>query len=287
MSLENLVVLIPPLCWGIQPLLVAKVGGLPKQQVLGSTLGALALALVALNVVSPHLSRTVVLAGFASGACCAVGQTNQFRSFALLGVSTAMPAIVCLQLLGTSLIGVLVFHEWPTGAKVALGTTGLVVVMLGVAMTSYKEHHDIKSRSERRAGLLALLLCGAGLVAYVIIPKWFGVNGWDAILPQSVGLLTTAFLLSLRGEGRPFVKKTWLNILPGLIWATGNLALLLADERVGVTTGFTVSQMGVIISTLGGVFLLGEHKTRKELVLVFIGVALVIAGGILVGQARA
>jgi len=287
MSLENWVVLIPPLCWGLQPLLVAKVGGLPKQQVMGSTLGALALALVAMCFISPHLSRTVVLAGFASGACCALGQTNQFRCFTLLGVSTAMPAIVCLQLLGTSLIGVFVFHEWRTAAKMTLGFSGLVIVMLGVAMTSFKEHRDTSHQSTRLASVGPLLLCGAGLVAYVIIPKWFGINGWDAIFPQALGLVTGAFLLSLRGEGRPFVKKTWLNIVPGLIWATGNLALLLADERVGVTTGFTVSQMGVILSTLGGVFLLKEHKTRKELVLVFIGIALVISGGVMVGQARA
>ncbi|MBA5735072.1 glucose transporter GlcU, partial [Escherichia coli] len=51
-------------------------------------------------------------------------------------------------------------------------------------------------------------------------------------------------------------------------------------------TGFSLSQMGVVISTIGGILFLGEKKTKKELILVIIGVVLVIIGGTMIGIAK-
>ena len=45
--------------------------------------------------------------------------------------------------------------------------------------------------------------------------------------------------------------------------------------------------MGIIISTLGGIFLLGETKTKKELRWVIVGSLLVILGGLLLGYLKA
>jgi glucose uptake protein len=45
--------------------------------------------------------------------------------------------------------------------------------------------------------------------------------------------------------------------------------------------------MGIIISTLGGIFILGEKKTKKELRYVVIGCLLVIIGGVLLGYMKA
>ncbi|MFE4353056.1 GRP family sugar transporter [Peribacillus butanolivorans] len=42
--------------------------------------------------------------------------------------------------------------------------------------------------------------------------------------------------------------------------------------------------MGIVISTLSGIFLLGEKKSKKQLAFVTIGCALVINGGIIFGE---
>ncbi|HAA8213655.1 TPA_asm: glucose transporter GlcU, partial [Listeria monocytogenes] len=64
------------------------------------------------------------------------------------------------------------------------------------------------------------------------------------------------------------------------------LALLFSNKLVGIATGFSLSQMGVVISTIGGILFLGEKKTKKELILVIIGVVLVIIGGTMIGIAK-
>ena len=68
-----------------------------------------------------------------------------------------------------------------------------------------------------------------------------------------------------------------------MMWAVGNIGLLLANPKVGVAIAFSFSQMGIVISTLGGIFLLGEKKSQKQMAFVIIGCVLVIAGGIMIG----
>ena len=65
-------------------------------------------------------------------------------------------------------------------------------------------------------------------------------------------------LLSMRHETN--IKSTTLNIIPGIVWGIGNLFMFYSQPKVGVATSFSLSQLLVIVSTLGGIFLLGEKK---------------------------
>ena len=76
-------------------------------------------------------------------------------------------------------------------------------------------------------------------------------------------------------------------LLSGVAWALGNFALLHSTATVGVAAGFTFSQLGFVIAALGSIFLLKEPRTRKEIVVVFIGIAAALAGVVLMGMASA
>lgn len=56
------------------------------------------------------------------------------------------------------------------------------------------------------------------------------------------------------------IKSTALNLIPGVVWAIGNLFMFYSQPKVGVATSFSLSQLLVIVSTLGGIFLLGEKR---------------------------
>ncbi|MGO3170782.1 MAG: GRP family sugar transporter, partial [Bavariicoccus seileri] len=71
------------------------------------------------------------------------------------------------------------------------------------------------------------------------------------------------------------------------VFAVANIGLLLSNEANGVAVGFTLSQMNVVVSTLGGFFFLHEVKTKKELWITIAGLALVVIGGILIGLTKA
>jgi glucose uptake protein len=55
----------------------------------------------------------------------------------------------------------------------------------------------------------------------------------------------------------------------------------MAANAAGNVIAFSFSQLGVIISTIGGILFLGEKKTKKELVYVGIGIVLFVTGAIL------
>nr|WP_285801454.1 GRP family sugar transporter [Exiguobacterium sp. s133] len=279
--IDILIAIVPALMWGTLPLVVSKIGGSTEQQIIGTTLGALAFALVTFLFISPELSMTAWVAGLFSGAFWALGQMNQFAAFKQMGVSKTMPISTGMQLVGTSLFGVLAFGEWSNTSALILGISALVLIVAGAAFTSYKEDKSKKDENIGK-GLLLLVISTIGYVGYVVIARWFNINGWEAVLPQAIGMVVSAILLSLR-KGNLFARQTFTNGLAGIMWAIGNIALLLATARVGVATSFSLSQTGVVISTIGGVLFLKEAKTKKEMTFVIIGCTLVVAGGIMIG----
>ena len=49
---------------------------------------------------------------------------------------------------------------------------------------------------------------------------------------------------------------------------------------------FVFTQMNVVIATIGGVLVLHEHKTRREMAFTIAGIILIVAGSILTAFAH-
>lgn len=50
-----------------------------------------------------------------------------------------MPISTGLQLVSTSLFGVLVFHEWATTISIVLGVLALIFIIVGIVLTSLED----------------------------------------------------------------------------------------------------------------------------------------------------
>lgn len=276
-----LLALIPALCWGSIVLVSVKLGGDAFSQTLGITIGALLFSIILYFIVHPVLTTLTIAIGILSGIFWAVGQRNQLGTVEYLGVSKTVPLSTGMQLVATSLVGVIVFKEWTTRNVIIIGMTAIILIIVGVLFTVIRDKKDKETKKVVKKGYILLLISTAGFLAYVIIVRWFHLDGWSVILPQAIGMLLGALLLTFRH--RPFNRYAMHNIVTGILWAAGNLGLLLALPKIGVATSFSLSQTGIIISTLGGVFLLHEKKSKRQMVFVIAGCILVIAGGILLG----
>lgn len=203
----NIVIaLIPAVMWGIMPLVVSKIGGKPRQQIIGTTFGALAFAIGVFIFTNPEYTTTIIIASFISGAFWSLGQMNQFRAFTQVGVSKTMPLSTGMQLVGTSLFGVFAFHEWGTTSKLVLGFSALALIIIGIFLTSYQQHKDENSGQNMKKGIITLLISSVGYVGYVVITRWFDISGWDAILPQAIGMVVAGLLFSIKSEEKRFYK---------------------------------------------------------------------------------
>jgi len=273
-----LIGLLPALAWGLMPLFVAKIGGKPSNQIFGTTAGTFAVALLSLIFYHPEVYPKVFLLSLLSGALWVVGQLGQYTAFTMLGVSRTMPISTGLQLLGTTLIGVLIFHEWKGSTAEIVGFSALALVIAGIYLTTIKDKNAGGAFNTK--ALLLLFLTNFGYLAYTSIPEIVGKAGMAIFFPQALGmLLASAGYVLFTGKAAVFKEKvTWKNMIPGFLFAIAALSYIVSAQRNGIATGFVLSQLSVVISTLGAIFILKEHKTRIELIATIIGLVLIVIG---------
>lgn len=284
--LDILIALLPALFWGSVVIINVFVGGGPYNQIRGTTLGALIVGICLLltgNAAFDDL--TVIIVGLFSGALWAFGQGNQLKSVNLIGVSKTMPISTGMQLVGTTLFSVVFLGEWSTMVQVVFGLLSMVLLVAGIALTSLKAKNEGKSDDpEFKKAMGILLISTVGYVGYVVLGDIFNVSGTKALFFQSVGMAIGGFILSM--NHKTSIKSTALNLIPGVVWAIGNLFMFYSQPKVGVATSFSLSQLLVIVSTLGGIFILGEKKDSRQMTGIWAGIILIIIAAIILGNLK-
>ncbi|MQS77090.1 GRP family sugar transporter [Companilactobacillus halodurans] len=276
--------LVPAIGWGAQALVMQKVGGKFTNKVMGMVLGTIIFSLLVLIFRRPNnISKNLIIGSLLCGIFWCFGQMLQVKSFDLVGVTITMPVSTGEQLLGTTLVSAIYFKEWTTNWQFILGISAILVIILGVIVISMKKNSNYDKANVKKSFIL-LFFSTIGMMGYAIIPRLFNLNGWDMLFPQAVSMVVTMFILVItQKDNQAFSKKTFENIPTGLCFAVANLALLLSNEINGVAVGFTMSQLNVVVSTLGGMIFLHEKKTHSEKIKIVIGLSLIIIGAVMIG----
>lgn len=279
--------LVPMFAWGSIGFVSNRIGGRPNQQTFGVTLGALLFAVAVYLLVRPTLTVELWIFGILGGLLWAVGQNNQFLAMSYMGVSVANPLSSGSQLVLGSLIGVLAFGEWTKPIQFVLGTLALVLLLVGFYYSSKQDPAKISQSSHQDfpRGFRALAFSTFGYVSYtVLFNNILGFDALSVLLPMAVGMvLGAACFMRFQVSLEPVVLK---NGLVGLMWGMGNIFMLLAAAEAGLAIAFSFSQLGAIISIIGGILVLGETKTKKESRWVLIGIACFILGALLLGLVK-
>lgn len=223
------------------------------------------------------------------------GQMGQFISYTRIGVSGTIPLSAGFQLVGNSLIGVLIFGEWSTVQAKIIGFIALVLVVVGIVLSSKSD--DQESSNANAKNIAFLLVTTIGFWIYSSFPKLIAkninpnVNGLDYILPEMFGVLvgTVVYIIGSHSTFVSFVyrgKLLWRNSIAGLEFGIGTLFYLFSVKQNGVTNAFIYSQLCSVISTFGGIWFLHESKSKREMTYIIIGLIFIVGGSILTGFAK-
>lgn len=279
---DILIALIPAFGLGFQVICMQLIGGKYTNKVMGMAIVTLIVGVVVYLLKRPPLTTGLWIGSALSGIGFCIGIILQVKSFSLVGVSMTMPVSVGEQLVGTALIGAICFHEWTNFTQWLLGIGALILIIGGIALTAYQEEQD-KGRNIKK-GMLYLLVSSLGFVAYASFPTAFHLSGWDVVFPQAVAIFIAMIILcSFEKDNQLWGIKTWQNMATGVCFAIANLGIIFSNQINGVAVGYTISQLNVIISTLGGLWILHEAKTPKEVRFIISGLILVVAGGVMIG----
>ncbi len=275
----------PLLGWGLYPTIASKIGGKPVNQILGSTLGTLIFAIVF------SLSQGITLAngsdlmlGMLSGIGWASAQIITFYCFGLIGSSKAMPVTTAFQLLGASLWGVIALGDWPGVTAKVLGGLALILIIIGASLTVWTEKKSAENSNVLKRAVIMLAIGEIGYWGYSAAPQATNLTGQQAFLPQAIGMVLVAVIYGIvltikNKEKSPFAEAvSYKQIFSGFFFAFAALTYLISAQpnMNGLATGFILSQTSVILATLTGIWFLGQKRTKKEMTMTIIGLALIL-----------
>lgn len=278
--LDWLIAFIPIVSFGLIPVIGTLIGGKPTEQSMGIALGGFAFSLVVLVVRQPDITPHIFIIGFLSGVFWSIGSVGQFMGINALGVSRATPMLNGGQIIGTSLMGIML-GDWASSGAKTYGFIALFLIIVGIFFTSYKQQQEDgkKANIQWLRGIIINVIAVLGFTAYVAILKYYKIDGWSSIFPQSIGQITAIYIIGLLlFKSQSFTKYSVKNSIIGVIWGIGNIALLLSQVSLGLAIAYPISQAAVIVSVFGGVLINKEKKTRKEWISAGIGIAVICAG---------
>lgn len=285
--------LVPSILFGLQTTITGAVKTTDQQRVLGLTMGGFIFALAVTPFLGVQWNVRDVIVAFVTGLIVGWGLVDQVAAFNVLGVSRTMPVSKGGQLAAISLGGVLLFGEWRHGGALPVGATAIIVLILGIWFVSRTEEGSDTKNLDWARGTRLLMTSTFAFSSYVLIGRAFGLDGPSILLPQATGYFLVALIayaVDARRKGDEAPKLVSLPMAQmtalGLMWGAAVVLLQVGAGRVGVATGFTLSQLGILISTPLGILWLGERRAGRELRWTVIGVALVIVGAVLAGVAK-
>lgn len=283
--LNLLILFLPAIGWGLMPLAIASVkNSTVYNQIVGTVVAAFLFAVIVMLIAHPALNWPLFLFSALAGACWVVGQVGQYISYSRISVSATMPISTGLQLIGVPLVGVIAFHEWQTTQSKLWGFFGIIVLIIGVIFTSRSDEGTSEGSSRNQWGtLILLILTTFGYIASSSIPKALHGSSISIFFGETVGMMISVFIYTLvTGNLKAWAQKTTvLSGSAGILYGIANLAYIYSIGPWGVNTAFVVSQLCVVISTLGGLLFLHEKKSKRGLIYTLIGLVLIVIGAFL------
>ena len=312
--------LLPALLFGSSSVLLMKLGGDSRQQTMGQFLGALAVAIVLALSVGVDTNPAVLLTAFVAGAVLGVGMNLQIISFHYLGVSRVMPLTTGGQLIGVAVLGIALFGEWVGSAALPVGIAALAAILVGVFLAGWSEPDTLTvsasapadparlppadpapadpapapasapASASVRTGMVIMAISTLFLIAFPTLTRLWSIDPMTSLLPEAIGFVVVGMIATSPRRGMPdtrWSRPTVGALLPGVLWGTGLIVLQYSINVLGVAVGFALSQLTVVVATFGGIWILQEKKTRKEMRVTMLGMLFLVGGAMLLGYANA
>ncbi len=304
--MSPLIAVIPAVLLGTGNVLIGKFGGNLRQQLIGIALGCLVVGTASWPIMGGEFHAWPFALCILSGIILAGANRMLYQSFKLSGVAYSCAVTTGQQLVLVALLGVIIFGDWATSASKACGAGALLLLIIGTTLAVYKEKDpDAAPVSQASPGKRLAVVTAASLLysIYPIIVQASGAGAESIGMPVLWGLFIGALIHSAPrpkplpegvedtyGDwvdgGSRWGKRTLQLALAGMCWGLGIIGMLWCNKHVGVATAFPLSQLNAVVSALGGVYILGEHKTKVEARALALGIVLLLAGATLIGLAK-
>lgn len=265
-----------------------------NQQIKTFYVAAANLALSALVILfqgGSELTWEVFWLPFAGGLVWAVSGFLAFTATDRLGMARAFGIWTPVNVVVSIFWGAVIFAEFLTVGPLTLVllAASLAIFIAGVLLIIFARGFGGQRSYTGPAWIGLLAAFGAGVLwgTYFIPIKLSAASMWVAAFPLSLGIFSGSAALAALTRQPLRLKGTgeYLRVTStGLLWGIGNYGMLLLIEQLGAGRGFTISQLGVVVNGLIGVYLLKDPQPKsRAAAFTLAGCACASLGGILIG----
>jgi len=240
------------------------------------------------------LTWSVFWLPFIGGLVWSVSGFFAFTATHKLGMARAYGIWAPVNVIISVLWGVLLFGEMTslTTQSLVILAIAFIVSLTGIVMIIIaKGFKDTATpASIFWIGVISAVIAGIFWGSYFIPIKLSAASLWIANLPLSVGIFTGSSILAILSKQPISLNKksdTFRVMLTGLLWGIGNIGMLLLVDEIGAARGFTISQLGVVVNGLLGIFILKDPQPQSRAAwLTLVGCLFATIGGILLGSVK-
>lgn len=272
--MNYLIYCLPALGWGLMPIISKKAGGSPVEQLLGTTVTAFGISIILSFLTGVEYTLTGTIAALISGSFWTGGQYLQFKALKTGSVSIVMPLSNGTQLVFTSLAAGILLREWQSMRQSLVTLLLLLVILAAIYLITMNQKKDTEQKTVSLQTMIMICTSSLCLMGYMITTSLFHVEGLQIFLPQAFAMFLSSCVIAKFDPGKQELSRVSRNVLTGIFWTIANVSLFYIVTQLGVGLSYTISQLCIFVSIIGGILLLKEKKTKVEVMHTIIGMVM-------------
>lgn len=272
--MNYLIYCLPALGWGLMPIISKKAGGSPVEQLLGTTVTAFGISIILSFLTGVEYTLTGAISALISGSFWAGGQYLQFKALKTGSVSIVMPLSNGTQLVFTSLAAGILLREWQSMRQSLVTLLLLLVILAAIYLITMNQKKDTEQKTVSLQTMIMICTSSLCLMGYMITTSLFHVEGLQIFLPQAFAMFLSSCVIAKFEPGKQELSRVSRNVLTGIFWTIANVSLFYIVTQLGVGLSYTISQLCIFVSIIGGILLLKEKKTKVEVMHTIIGMVM-------------
>ena len=259
--------------WGsiVVPLKIAKKPDVMWFQ-LALALGTLTGTIIIVPIAG--LLYEINLYGFTSGVFWATGNVLAIKSITKLGLARSTPIFVGISVMLSSTWGIIYFQETIMHLETTL--IGLALLLIGITIVSTTQKQQNKQWPKQ--DIILAITAGLVLGTQFVPMKMIGISLETILFPMALGIATGATIIFLVIGRQVEMKHLPHGLTSGWIFAIGNYFGIFTIASLGLTVGFPITQIAVLVSILWGIIYFKELPESRTKTKIIIAAILILTG---------
>lgn len=253
------------------------------------TVGHLLVSVIVFIFVAQKITIVNSIGPFSAGVFWAIGITFGYVGIKNLGITKAVSIWIPVVILTSALWGLLFFKEAFSLSLIKFTLTLVsIALLIAAALIVVLSSKGEEKLGNIKLGILASVSIGIIHGSFFVPLKTSNLPIFVTFLPMTIGMVLTMIFISL-------FKKVRLNydvvsvgrmMLAGIILGAGNYTALLTTQYLGVSQGYPLTQLGIIVNALWGTLVFKEITTLRGKMLIAVAIIVALLGAIILNFAR-